>query len=62
MLTFWLAAAALAAQTTTAVAAAAVKPFTSVAFAVLAPMWGLGLAGLWAAKYGSFPARTDRVP
>ena len=52
----------LAVQTITAIAAAALKPFTSVAFAVLAPMWGLGLAGVWAAKYGNFPARTDRVP
>ena len=40
-----------------AVVAAATRPFTSVAFAVLAPLWGLGLAGLWAARYGTFPAR-----
>ena len=58
----WHLLGSLAAQVTTAVVAAALKPFTGVAFAVLAPMWGLGLAGLWAAKYGSFPARTDRVP
>ena len=51
----------LAAQTVIAIATAAAKPFTSVAFAVLAPMWGLGLAGLWAAKYGNFATRNDRV-
>jgi hypothetical protein len=48
----------LAAQVATAIAAASIRPFTSVAFAVLAPLWGLGLAGLWAARYGTFPART----
>jgi|SRR5437764_6513841 len=47
----------LAAETAIAIAAAAARPFTSVAFAVLAPLWGLGLCGLWAARYGTFPAR-----
>ena len=47
----------LAAQVVLAIAAASIKPFTSVAFAVLAPLWGLGLCGLWAARYGTFPAR-----
>ena len=51
----------LAVEVVIAIATAAAKPFTSVAFAVLAPMWGLGLAGLWAAKHGNFATRTDRV-
>ncbi|MGH9185543.1 MAG: hypothetical protein ACRD0U_06995 [Acidimicrobiales bacterium] len=40
-----------------AVAAAGIRPFTSVAFGTLAPMWGLGLSGLWGARYGEFPPR-----
>ena len=40
-----------------AVAAAIVRPYTAVAFGVLAPMFGLGLAGLWGSRHGTFPAR-----
>lgn len=47
----------LAAQTVLSVAAASARPFTSVAFGVLAPMFGLGVQGLWAARHGEFPAR-----
>ena len=47
----------LAVQVIVAVVAASVRPFTSVAFAVLAPLWGLGLTGLWAARHGTFPER-----
>jgi hypothetical protein len=36
---------------------AAVHPFTPLAFGVLAPMYGLALCGLWAAKWGTFPPR-----
>jgi hypothetical protein len=36
---------------------AAVHPFTPLAFGVLAPMYGLALCGLWAAKWGTFPLR-----
>jgi len=50
---------ALAAQSVIAVAAAAARPFTTVAFGVLAPMLGLGLVGLWGARYGTFPERDD---
>jgi hypothetical protein len=50
----------LAAQVVVALIAASVKPFTSVAFAVLALLWGLGLAGLWAARHGTFPARATK--
>ncbi len=35
---------------------AGIRPFTSQAFGVLAPMLILGLMGLWGAKWGSFPA------
>ena len=53
---------ALAVQVVVAVATAAVHPFTSQAFAVLAPMFGLGMAGLWGARYGHFEARTTDPP
>ena len=49
--------AALGVQVAVAVAAASVRPFTAAAFGVLAPMFGLGLAGLWGSRYGMFPAR-----
>ena len=50
---------ALVVQSVIVVAAAAVRPFTAVAFGVLAPMLGLGLVGLWGARYGTFPERDD---
>ena len=48
---------ALGVQSVTAVTVAAVRPFTTAAFAVLVPMFGLGLNGLWAARHGTFGAR-----
>lgn len=48
---------AVAVQTTFPLAVAIVRPFT--AFAVLAPVWSLGLAGLWGARHGTFPPRRD---
>ena len=51
---FWLWTAI---QAVAGLAAAAVRPFTPVAFGVLAPIVGLALMGLWGARYGSFPAR-----
>ncbi len=51
---------ALLVQAVVAVAAAVVRPYTAVAFAVLAPMFGLGLMATWGAKHGSFFPRDDR--
>jgi hypothetical protein len=48
----------LAVQIVVAVAAAAVRPFTALAFSVLAPMLGLGLMALWGARHGRFPPRS----
>jgi hypothetical protein len=47
----------LAAEVVIAFAAAGIRPFTSLAFSILAPMWALGLAGLWGARYGRFGPR-----
>ena len=48
----------LGAEVIIAFAAAGIRPFSSVAFAILAPMWGLGLSGLWGARYGRFGPRS----
>jgi len=48
---------AAAAQGVVAVATAAVRPYSPLAFGILVPLWGLGLAGLWAARHGTFPRR-----
>ena len=47
----------LAVEVVVAVATAAARPFTPLAFGVLAPMFGLGVMGLWGAKFGTFPPR-----
>lgn len=47
----------LAAQVLVAFTTAGVRPNTSLAFGVLAPVYGLGLAALWAARHGRFPPR-----
>jgi hypothetical protein len=41
----------------TAIATFNVKPFTPLAFGVMVPVFGLGLAGLWSARYGQFGPR-----
>lgn len=46
-------------QTVVAVSAAAMRPFTAQAFGILVPMFGLGIAGLWAARHGSFGTRKN---
>ena len=42
------------------VAAASVRPFTEVAFGILAPMFGLGMMGMWGGRHGSFPPRPSK--
>ena len=53
---------ALAAQVIVALATAMARPYTSLAAGTLVPMYGLGLCGLWAARHGTFPPRTDIDP
>lgn len=51
--------AALAVQIVVALATAAVRPFTTLAFGILVPMFGLGLSGVWGARHGFFERRFD---
>ena len=51
--------ASLAVQVVVAVVTASIRVFTSLAFGILVPVWGLGLAGLWCARHGEFAPRTD---
>lgn len=46
--------AAFGVEMVVAFAAAGVRPFTPLAFGILAPMLGIGMGGLWAARHGSF--------
>lgn len=50
---------AFGAQVAIAVVAASVRPYTAVAFAVLAPMLGLGAMAMWGGRHGAFDARSD---
>ena len=47
----------LAVEVIVAFGTAAARPYTIAAAAILAPVYGLGLCGLWAARYGTFPPR-----
>lgn len=42
------------------VAAASIRPFSEVAFGILAPTLGLGLMAMWSARHGTFPPRPPR--
>ena len=52
---------AVAAQTVVGLASAASRPYTSLAFGVLAPLWAYGLTVLWNAAHGAFPPRPERA-
>lgn len=53
--------AAVATSTVAGLGGAAVRPYTSLAFGVLAPLWPYGLTVLWNAVHGAFPNRPKRV-
>lgn len=40
---------------------AGLRPYTALAFGILAPVYGIGLAGLWGATHGEY-GRRRRVP
>ncbi len=48
-----------AVQVAVALVTAGLRPFTSLAFGVLVPMFGLAQAGLWGARHGHFGSRFD---
>ena len=50
----------LAVQVVVALATAITRSFSPLAFGVLVPVFGVGLNGLWAARYGAFPPRRAR--
>ncbi|MGH9155229.1 MAG: hypothetical protein ACRD1K_05140 [Acidimicrobiales bacterium] len=52
----------LAAQVLVAFVTAGARPNSSLAFGTLVPVYGLGLAALWAARHGRFPPRTPSGP
>lgn len=47
----------LAVEIIVAFGTAAARPYTIAAAAILAPVYGVGMCGLWAARYGKFPPR-----
>jgi len=49
--------ASLAVEIATALVGAALHPNTSLAFGILAPVYGLSMGGLWGARHGTFPKR-----
>jgi len=51
---------AVVVQVVVVVAAAAIRPFSEVAFGILAPMFGLGLMGVWGGRHGEFPPRPPK--
>ncbi len=52
---------AVAVEVVAAVAAAAIRPFSEVAFGILAPMFGLGLMSMWGGRYGEFSPRPPKA-
>jgi hypothetical protein len=52
---------ALATEVVVALATAAIRPFTPLAFGILVPVFGLGLCGLWGARYGTFGRRGEQA-
>lgn len=47
----------LAVATVVALTTASIRMYTPLAFGILAPIWALGLTGLWCARYGEFEVR-----
>jgi hypothetical protein len=50
--------ALLGIQVVVAFATASIRIYSPLAFGILVPMYGIGLAGLWGARHGRFPERT----
>lgn len=53
---------ATALQVVVAVATAAARPFSTLAFGILAPVLGIGVQTFWASRFGTFPRREVAPP
>lgn len=53
----WWLLGSLGLQLAVAFTTASIRVFTGLAFGILVPVWGLGLAGLWCARHGEFAPR-----
>ena len=51
---------ATAVEVVAVVAAASIRPYSEVAFGILAPMFGLGMMGVWGGRHGDFPPRPPK--
>lgn len=49
-------------QVVVALTTAIARPFSTLAFGVLAPLFGVAVQGLWAARHGRFGARVAPTP
>ena len=58
----WHVLGALAIQTVVGIATASVRPFTSLAFGTLVPIFGIGMMGLWTARNGEFEPTDEPAP
>ena len=53
---------ALAIQVVVGFATASARPFTSLAFGTLVPIFGIGMMGIWTARNGVFEPTDDPAP
>jgi hypothetical protein len=51
---------ALVVEVVAVVAAALIRPYTAVAFGILAPMFAMGLMATWGGRHGRFPPRPPK--
>jgi hypothetical protein len=52
----------LGVEVAVALGTAIARPYTVAATGILVPVYALGLCGLWAARYGTFPPRQPAQP
>jgi hypothetical protein len=51
-----------AVEVVAAIVSSSIRPFTPMAFGFLVPVYGLGMMGLWGARYGTFEPRAVKGP
>jgi hypothetical protein len=55
----WSLLGSLAIEVVVALATALARPYSTLAFGILVPVFGLALAGIWGARHGAFPPRVS---